>query len=147
MRARYRAWGVVFCAPCECLFALVCFFFVLGRVLDRVRVFGVGDLPVELRGWSREVGEVDFECLPTVSEAFSPCPIHRDVYVRRVLNLQPRVNDSLSIGKALHELFLAPLRLVNRVGAGDLSSLKAQLLSGLPRDLVGFGVFLPRRIE
>ena len=29
---------------------LVCFFFVLSRVLDRVRVFGVGVLPVELRG-------------------------------------------------------------------------------------------------
>ena len=101
----------------------------LGRVLDRVRVFGVGDLSVELRGWSREVGEVDFEYLPTVSEAFSPCPTHRDVYVRRVLGLQPRVNDSLSVGRALHELFLAPLGLVNRVGAGDvieeLSSLKA----------------------
>ena len=89
------------------------------------------------------VEEVDFEYLPTVSETFSPCPTHRDTYARRVLNLQPRINDSLSIGKALHELFLAPLRLVNRVSAGDvieeLSSLKAQLLSDLPKDLVGFG--------
>lgn len=112
-------------------------------MLDRVKVFGVGDLPVELRGWSQEVREVSLEYLPTVSEAFSPCPTHRDVYVRRVLRLQPRINDSLSIGRALHELFLTPLRLVNRVGAGDvieeLSNLKAQLLSDLTKDLVDFG--------
>ncbi len=63
--------------------------------------------------------------------------------MRRALGLQPRINDSLSIGRALHELFLAPLRLVNRVGAGDvieeLSNLKAQLLSDLTKDLVDFG--------
>ena len=80
-----------------------------------------------------------FEYLPTVSEAFNPCPTHRDVYVRMFLGFQPRVNESLSVGRALHELFLAPPRLVNRVGAGDvieeLSGLKAQLLSDLPKGL------------
>ncbi|WP_243675403.1 hypothetical protein [Vulcanisaeta distributa] len=39
----------------------------LNRLLDRVRVFGVGDLPIELR--DRPPQEVSLEYLPTATHA------------------------------------------------------------------------------
>ncbi|WP_069808144.1 CRISPR-associated protein Cas4 [Vulcanisaeta thermophila] len=114
----------------------------LGRVFNRVRLFSVGDLPIEVRGWSREVSDVSLEYMPSVSEVFSPCPTHRDVYLRRVLNVAVKPNDSLNLGRALHDVFLAPFRLINRVGVGglidELFRLKQDVISQVPGDLRGF---------
>ena len=115
----------------------------LVRVFDRVKVLNIGDLPIEVRGWSQDVREVAFEYLPTVSEVFTPCLTHRDVYIRRVLNIQPRVNDALAIGRLLHEAYLAPFRLLNRASRGsvidELAELKAKILNDLPGEVAEFG--------
>ncbi len=99
------------------LFWVACLMF---RLFGRGRVLGFGDLPIEVRGWSREVSEVYYEYLPTVSETFTPCPTHRDAYLRRVVGAKAPVNNSLGVGRVLHDAFLTPFRVVSRLDAGSL---------------------------
>jgi CRISPR-associated protein Csa1 len=110
------------------------------RLFGRGRVLGFGDLPIEVRGWSREVSEVYYEYLPTVSETFTPCPTHRDAYLRRVVGVKAPVNNSLGVGRVLHDAFLTPFRVVSRLDAGSLieglAKAKGELLGSVPNDLV-----------
>lgn len=105
-------------------------------------MFGVGDLPIEVRGWSREVSDVGFEYLPTVSETFSPCPTHRDVYLRHVVGVHMKPNDAINVGRLLHEVFLSPFRLINRVEPGslvdELYRLKQGVIGQMPDGLREF---------
>jgi len=111
------------------------------RLFGRGRVLGLGDLPVEVRGWSREVSEVYYEYLPTVSETFTPCPTHRDAYLRRVVGVKAPANNSLGVGKVLHDAFLTPFKAVYRLDAGSLveglARAKGELLGSITNDLVG----------
>jgi len=90
------------------------------RLFGEGRILGLGDLPIEVRGWSREVSEVYYEYLPTVSETFTPCPTHRDAYLRRVVGVKAPVNNSLGVGRVLHDAFLTPFKVVYRLDAGSL---------------------------
>lgn len=139
-------WAVLLCRLCLFIYFLVFWFLMFGRVLGRVRLFGVGDLPVEVRGWSKEVVDIGFEYLPSVSEVFSPCPTHRDVYLRRVVGVQVRPNEAINVGRALHEVFLSPFRLINRVGLGrlvdELYGLKQEVVKQVPSDLVDFASYV-----
>jgi len=99
--------------------------------VSRVRILGVGDLVVELRGWSREVSEPPYEYLPTVSEVFSPCPTHRDSFLRRVSGVKVNQSAALNVGRVLHEAFLAPFRYVQRGEVGSLVDGLAELKQSL----------------
>ena len=110
------------------------------RLFDRGGVLGFGDLPIEVRGWSREVSEVYYEYLPTVSETFTPCPTHRDAYLRRVVDAKAPVSNSLGVGRVLHDAFLTPFRVVSRLDAGSLveglAKAKGELLGSVSNGLV-----------
>nr|KJR71915.1 MAG: hypothetical protein TU36_05210 [Vulcanisaeta sp. AZ3] len=116
------------------------FVLLMFRLFTRVKVLGVGDLPIEVRGWSRDAVEVSYEYLPTVSETFSPCPTHRDAYLRRVVGVRVQFNGSLGVGRVLHDAFLTPFRLVYRVEVGSLieglAKAKSELLGSVPNDLI-----------
>ena len=63
----------------------------------------------EVRGWRYDVVATRYCSRPSVSDVTSPCLTKRDIYLRKVLRV--RVDSKvLSLGRAVHEVFLYPFR-------------------------------------
>ncbi len=114
--------------------------YVLLRIFDRARALGIGDLPIEIRGWAREYVEPKFEYLPTVAETYTPCESHRDVYFKKVVRIYPQQTQGLTIGKTFHEVFLTPFRLIGKAELGGLTEAlyeaKVKALEEVPREFL-----------
>ncbi len=89
------------------------------RVWDYIRSLGAGDAPYsEIRGWRFEYVTPRYRYRPSPSEVAGICPSHRDVYLRRVVGVQPARTQEALYGYYVHEFFLEPFRLVDRGGVG-----------------------------
>lgn len=101
-------------------------------VWDYIRVVG-GDDVVDVRGWRFDVVGPRFLARPSVSDVSSPCPVKRDVWLRRVARV--RVDSGLfSFGRAVHDVFLYPFRFRD----SDIGF----VVRGFERLLHGFNGFL-----
>jgi CRISPR-associated protein Csa1 len=122
-------------------------------VWDYVRVTMEGGSYAEVRGWFRDAVAPRHSVRPTVSEVTSPCPTKRDVYLRRVVKVSVSSNESLVVGKLVHEVFLAPFRygfssfseldsLFNKVigGYGDVGARYRDALYGVFMKAVGLAL-------
>ena len=79
-------------------------------VWDYIRIVMENGSYAEVRGWLRDAVAPRHSIRPSVSEATSPCPTKRDAYLRRVAKVSISSSDSLTFGRLVHEVFLAPLR-------------------------------------
>ena len=81
-------------------------------VWDYIRSVG-GEVVAEVRGWRFDVVGSRFLARPSVSDASSPCPSKRDVWLRRVVRV--RVDGGVfTLGRAVHDVFLYPFRYRDR---------------------------------
>jgi len=77
-------------------------------VWDFVRVVG-GEVVAEVRGWRFDVVGGRFFARPSISDVTSPCPVKRDVWLRKVLRV--RVDGGVFVlGRVVHEVFLYPFK-------------------------------------
>ena len=77
-------------------------------VWDFVRVVG-GEVVADVRGWRFDVVGSRFFARPSISDVSSPCPVKRDVWLRRVARV--RVDGGvLYLGRVVHEVFLYPFK-------------------------------------
>lgn len=111
------------------------------EVWERVKAAEVGSNIAELRGWARERVGPRYRYMPTVYEVCSPCPTHRDVYLRRVVGYRVEPSRAMACGAALHDAFLEPLRHLSEIerslgsAVEALGRLKCRVLRRVPRDL------------
>lgn len=104
-----------------------CFILLPRRVWDFIRSLGVeGGVYAEVRGWRFEYVAPRYRYRPSVSEVAGFCPVHRDVYLRRVAGVRPRRGREAWYGLVVHEFFLEPFRLVDR-GFKDVEGLSRGL--------------------
>ncbi|MGC9105427.1 MAG: type I-A CRISPR-associated protein Cas4/Csa1 [Thermoprotei archaeon] len=103
------------------------------RQLRRLHSYRASD-PVEeeLRGWSYTRPPVKprrYLGLSMADVAYRYCPTKRDVYLRKVLNLQGEAREPLTLGKAVHEVLARASRDVSRWLSSGLPPYKAMELA------------------
>ena len=93
------------------------------RVWDFIRSLGAeGGVYAEVRGWRFDYVSPRYRYRPSPSEIAGICPVHRDVYLRRVAGVRPGRSQEAVYGQVVHEFFLEPFRLVDR-GVSDIEGL------------------------
>ncbi|BEP17275.1 type I-A CRISPR-associated protein Cas4/Csa1 [Pyrofollis japonicus] len=93
------------------------------RVWDFIRSLGAeGGVFAEIRGWRFDYVSPRYRYRPSPSEVAGICPVHRDVFLRRVMRIKPKRSKEAVYGAIVHEFFLEPFRLVDR-GVSDLEAL------------------------